>query len=314
MRLRPIAALSVAALSALILSGCAGAGSNDASPTGSPADLCAAAVSSGAATEGITVDGDFGAEPTVTFTSPLEVEGLQSETLTEGDGDALAAGDFVQFALTEYNAETGERNGAVGYTEGEALPVQVSADSVLGQLLGCATIGSRIVATLPATEQAAASIDVIDILDTVPAAASGEEQTPVDGFPTVELATDGEPTITVPDDLATPAETQLEVLKKGDGATVASGDTVLVQYTGVLTDGTVFDSSWANGAPTQFPTTGVVTGFKKALEGQTVGSQVVAVIPAAEGYGDAGQGDSIPGGATLIFVVDILAVAHAAAG
>ena len=50
--------------------------------------------------------------------------------------------------------------------------------------------------------------------------------------------------------------------------------------------GTVFDSSWDKGAPTQFATTDVVPGFKQALEGQTVGSQVVAVIPPADGYGD----------------------------
>ncbi len=94
---------------------------------------------------------------------------------------------------------------------------------------------------------------------------------------------------------------------------VNPGDTVIVQYTGVLYDGgTVFDSSWDKGAPTQFATTAVVPGFKKALEGQTVGSQVLAVIPPADGYGDQAQG-SIPAGATLVFVVDILGVQHAPA-
>ncbi|WP_323825705.1 FKBP-type peptidyl-prolyl cis-trans isomerase, partial [Pseudomonas aeruginosa] len=72
------------------------------------------------------------------------------------------------------------------------------------------------------------------------------------------------------------------------------GDQVIVQYTGALYDGgTVFDSSWTNGAPAEFATTGVVPGFRKALEGQTVGSQVLVVMPASDGYGDQGQG-SIP--------------------
>ncbi|MEV9370133.1 FKBP-type peptidyl-prolyl cis-trans isomerase, partial [Klebsiella pneumoniae] len=48
----------------------------------------------------------------------------------------------------------------------------------------------------------------------------------------------------------------------------------------------------------------------KALEGQTVGSQVLVVMPASDGYGDKGQG-SIPANAPLVFVVDILGVQHA---
>ena len=49
----------------------------------------------------------------------------------------------------------------------------------------------------------------------------------------------------------------------------------------------------------------VVPGFAEALKGQTVGSQVLAVIPPDLAYGDAGQGP-VPGGATLVFVIDIL--------
>lgn len=55
--------------------------------------------------------------------------------------------------------------------------------------------------------------------------------------------------------------------------------------------------------------TGVlIPGFVKALDGETVGSQVIASMPAADGYGVDGNGSSIPGGATLLFVVDILGV------
>nr|WP_246383189.1 FKBP-type peptidyl-prolyl cis-trans isomerase [Microbacterium proteolyticum] len=129
-------------------------------------------------------------------------------------------------------------------------------------------------------------------------------------MPTVTFADDGAPTITVPGTPA-PAETRVENLRKGTGDVVNPGDTVIVQYTGVLYDGgTVFDSSWDRGEPAQFATTGVVPGFKKALEGQTVGSQVVAVIPAVDGYGDQASG-SIPANSALVFVVDILGVQHA---
>jgi len=87
-----------------------------------------------------------------------------------------------------------------------------------------------------------------------------------------------------------------------------------VQYTGVKwSDGTVFDSSWEAGAPTSFQTTGVVDGFRQALEGQTVGSQVVVVIPPAFGYGEGEINDADLKGETLVFVVDILGVEHAPA-
>jgi len=105
------------------------------------------------------------------------------------------------------------------------------------------------------------------------------------------------------------------VLKKGSGPKVAEGDTVTVHYTGVLWSAkTVFDSSWAKGGPVQFLAAdgsktqgGIIPGFANALIGQTVGSQVVTVIPPTLGYGDTAQA-SIPAGSTLIFVADILGI------
>jgi len=86
-------------------------------------------------------------------------------------------------------------------------------------------------------------------------------------------------------------------------------DRVTVHYTGVIWGtGKVFDSSWTKGTPATFQTSGVIPGFGKALVGQKVGSQVIAVIPPADGYGTAGQaGAGISGTDTLVFVVDILA-------
>jgi peptidylprolyl isomerase len=89
---------------------------------------------------------------------------------------------------------------------------------------------------------------------------------------------------------------------------------VTVQYQGVLwRTGKVFDESWGK-SPATFLPSGVVKGFGKALVGHRVGSQVVAVVPPAEGYGKAGQpGAGIKGTDTMVFVVDILA-ANSAAG
>ena len=314
MRIRPLAALSTVALATLLLAGCAGGGGEATpSPTEASADLCDAAAPSGDASDAVKVEGELGAESTATFATPLEITKLERTVIDEGSGDPVKAGDLVQYALTAFNAETGEKLGSVGYAESELLPQQISADNPLGQVIGCSAPGSRFTAAFPATDTNPGEVYVFDFSEVVPTAAWGEEQAPVEGMPTVELDDDGAPTITLPGGDA-PTEVQLTALKLGDGPVVASGDTVLVQYTGVKwSDGSVFDSSWESGAPASFATTGVVPGFQQALEGQTVGSQMLVVIPPAAGYGEGEINDKDLVGETLVFVVDILANQHAPA-
>lgn len=318
-RLRSAVLLSAAAIAALALSGCSADEPDESDPAAE--DLCAAAGASGDAVESLAVDGAAGdgAPEALTIDSPLELEAFQRTVVTEGEGDPLAEGDLVSYALAGYDAETGEAIGKSGYEEGEMLPAQVTAASAYGEVFGCATVGSRIVTVYPAgTDQASgqqtpAQVQVVDVLGTVPSAAWGEQQDPVDGVPAVTLAEDGEPTIEVPEGLKVPEETQITEIKIGDGAEVQDGDTALVQYRGVkASDGEEFDSSWARGEPAPMPTTGVVPGFAKALVGQTVGSQVVAVIPKAEGYHTEGQEENELYDEDLIFVVDILATQHPA--
>ena len=313
-RIRPIAALSAAALSALLLAGCSSA-APDSEPTPSgtespAADLCASAAPSGAISDGIVVTGDAGSVATVEFESPLDITSAERTVVIEGEGDPIESDDFVHYGASIFDASTGELIESGGY-DTTILPVQVSVGVGADQFFGCATEGSRIVMALPGSDQAAASVWVLDVLDKHTAAAWGEPQEPVAGMPTVELAEDGEPTVTIPEGDA-PTEVELATLKEGDGAVVQPGDTVLVHYSGVKwSDGTVFDSSWEAGAPTTFATTGVVDGFKQALEGQTVGSQVLVVVPPAFGYG-ASEGHELQD-ETLVFVVDILGTQSAAA-
>ena len=314
MRIRPLVALSAVALSAVLLAGCSSsAPETDASPSAAPVvDLCSAAAPSGEASDSVTVDGTVGEESTATFTAPLEITTLQTTVIEEGTGDPVESGELVTYALTAFNSETGEKLGSIGYGEDPVLPVQISPDNPVGQILGCAAPGTRVVVAYPPADPNPGQVYVFDFIATVPNAAWGEPQEPVAGMPEVTLADDGAPTIEIPDGDA-PADLELATLKKGDGAVVASGDTVLVQYTGVKwSDGSVFDSSWENGAPASFQTTGVVDGFRQALEGQTVGSQVLVVIPPALGYGEAGSSDNELAGETLVFVVDILGTQHAA--
>lgn len=316
-RFRSAALMSTAAIAALALAGCAGEGpSTDDASTNSEDALCAAAGASGAEVEGLGITGSAadGAPESIDLSDPLDPEEFERAVVTEGDGEQLAEGDFLSYAIAAYDAETGEQIDAAGYDEDDAIqPAQLSSTTQLGVIFGCATVGSRIVTVYPSTTDesgntAAAEIQVIDVLSTPAKKAWGEDQEPVDGMPTVELAESGEPTITIPDGMEVPDTTEVEVLKQGDGATVTENDTAYVQYTGVkVSDGETFDSSWSRDPQvTQFPISGVVAGFQTALIGQKVGSQVVAVIPKDEAYHIEGREDNELYDEDLVFVVDIL--------
>jgi peptidylprolyl isomerase len=115
------------------------------------------------------------------------------------------------------------------------------------------------------------------------------------------------PAIELEESDTAPTEVIIEDTVVGDGAEVAEGDTVEVQYVGLLTDGTQFDASWDNGAAIEFGLDQVITGWGEGLIGMKEGGRRVLVIPAEKGYGATGQG-SIPPNATLVFVVDLVSV------
>lgn len=317
MRTRPIALLSAAAvLSAALLAGCTPTPTESTpSPSASAAvDLCGAKVASGAASDSVTAEGDVGTEPTATFTAPLEVTEPQSTVLEEGSGDPAEAGDLLQFGLTAFDATTGEKVAAQGYND-DLLPQQISPESGVGQLLGCPKAESRYAVAVPAATDGSspALVYIIDVFGTAPTSAWGEPQAPVDGMPTVELDEDGSPTVTLPDGDA-PTEFKMATLKKGDGAVVEAGDQVLVQYHGVSWNtGEVFDESWGKQPFTFTVGSGVVQGFTDAVTGETVGSQIIAILPPAVAYGEGEINDADLKGQTLVFVIDILAVQKASA-
>lgn len=309
MRVRSIAALSVAVASALLLAGCTGPDGTDEAGAGG---MCDAAAPSGAASEGVEVGGAAGAAPTVTFDTPLEVTEVERTVVTEGEGAAVGAGDYVQYALAAFDAASGEQLGVMGY-DAPIQPQQTSPESALGAFFGCATVGSRVVVTLPANESGgeAPAVYVLDLLDATPA----DEWCMPEPFgperPAVEFDEQGAPTVTVPA-VESPAHTNLEVLVAGDGDVVEPGDEVEVHYEGVRwSDGTVFDSSWERGTSLSFATDGVVAGFGRALEGQKVGSTVLVAMPAMCGYGVTGTSQHELDGEALVFVVQILGVGSA---
>ena len=101
---------------------------------------------------------------------------------------------------------------------------------------------------------------------------------------------------------------QYEVLIKGSGAKPNASDQVTVHYHGMLTDGTVFDSSVDRGEPANFGVNQVIPGWIEALQLMSVGDKWKLTIPSELAYGDRGAGGLIGPGATLIFEVELLAI------
>jgi FKBP-type peptidyl-prolyl cis-trans isomerase len=104
------------------------------------------------------------------------------------------------------------------------------------------------------------------------------------------------------------SDLQITDISPGDGATVKRGDTVVVHYTGMLLDGTVFDSSKPRGQPFSFEIGRgmVIKGWDRGLVGMRVGGKRRLVIPPALGYGERGSPPKIPPNAVLTFDVELI--------
>jgi hypothetical protein len=102
-------------------------------------------------------------------------------------------------------------------------------------------------------------------------------------------------------------QTQVQTLHAGDGPVVPNTAKVSVCYMGVDgRDGSVFDSSYERGAAVDFPLSGVVPGFQKAIAGQKVGSTVGVAMTSADGYPDGQPSAGIRPGDTLVFAIKVL--------
>ena len=312
----------------LLLAGCSG---SDEEPTpeesaaaGDPAATGEATADDIAALEAVTLEGEVGAAPTLTFEQPFSVANPVARVETEGDGAPIEDGQSLS---VNYVAVSGDDGSELGSTWEQGAPetlilgdgqiIPALNDALTGQNIGVRVLfaapggeATEETETSPASPAYPATLMAIEVVDarSVPTRAEGEAVAPAPGLPVVTLAEDGQPSIEVPADAVAPTELVTQPLITGSGPVVVSGQTVTFQYSGWLFDGTPFDSSWENGAPftTNIGTGSVIPGWDQAIVGQTVGTQLLLVIPPDLAYGEAGSPPAIPAGATLIFVVDIL--------
>jgi FKBP-type peptidyl-prolyl cis-trans isomerase FklB len=132
------------------------------------------------------------------------------------------------------------------------------------------------------------------------------------GGPAVTKSADGEAFLAAnakKDGVITTASgLQYKVLKSGAGESPKASDQVKVDYTGTLTDGTVFDSSVQRGQPAVFPVGAVIPGWVEALQLMKVGDKWQLFIPAKLAYGDQSPSPVIPANSVLVFEVELLGI------
>ncbi|MBD0673869.1 peptidylprolyl isomerase [Streptomyces sp. CBMA156] len=273
-----------------------------------------------------TVTGDFGAKAEIQVPGEPSDGSFVVKVLSEGNGPKVEKNSWASVDYTAKDWNTG-KDIPSSYDSGNKRQIfQAGTDALipaLDQAVVGKKAGSRLLVVAPPAAafgsqgkpdmSIGAKDDLIFVIDvrnsTAPdAVVSGTVTPPPADFPQVKDNGKKPAEITPVAGAKDPTELKSHVLIKGTGPKVEKGEKVVVQYTGALfSSGKVFDSSLSKGQAFTFPVGGsqVIAGWDQGLEGQTVGSRVELVIPAALGYGDKGQGD-IPPGAALVFVVDIL--------
>lgn len=275
----------------------------------------------GKALNDLSVTGSIGAKPTVNFTTPLSSKVIETKVIKEGSGPAIVGKQYVRFDYTVLNGTTKANLGQSSYDgnggESQFLETETTVDICHG--LSGVKEGSRVAILIPAGVATTEDTDklkktdsvlfVMDIHKVYLQSTSTDVRSTDSGMPSVVFAPDGTPGVTVPKSAA-PKEFKLNTLIDGTGDKIAMGDTVTLNYSGFLWEtGDVFDSSWSKGKPEQFQITegGLISGFVKALVGAKTGSKLVAVLPPELAYGAQGN-STIPGNATLVFVIEVLGI------
>lgn len=314
-RPRRLAALSFAVL--LPLAGLAACGDDGGSGASDPGT---------GGVEALTVEGEVGEEPQVTFDSKVDPGKVESEVVTEGDGEEPAQGDNVLAHIWVGNGYTQEKTYSTYDGAGAPQLFTVGTNTLsepLQEAIDGHPVGSRVVV---ASDAASAFGDqgnpqlgignedgvvfVVDLVSTVADGPSGQDREPAAWAPKLQEK-GGD--VTGLDFAGTPkptGELQQSVLVEGDGEEVQKGQTIYVDYLGQVYGGTKpFDDSYSRGEPASFPigVGQVVPGWDQALVGQKVGSRVVLAIPPELGYGKQGRPEAkIKGTDTMYFVIDIL--------
>jgi peptidylprolyl isomerase len=266
----------------------------------------------------VSVSGSFGKAPKVKVDSPWAIDKTRTKVLDAGNGPVVGEGQSVEVNYYGVNGRTGKtfdesfsRGQPIAFSLAQVVPG--FSKGLVGQRQG-----SRVLIAMPGKDgydpmggNPQAGIEVGDtlifVVDVVGGQLSGPEGATVQpkaGLPTV-TENSGKPEITIPES-APPTALEVQPLIKGKGKKVAANDTITFNYLWVRwSDGKVLEQTYG-AKPATTELSGLLPGMAKGLEGQTVGSRVLLVIPPADGYPDGNATPSVKPGETLVILVDLL--------
>jgi peptidylprolyl isomerase len=189
-----------------------------------------------------------------------------------------------------------------GWMNSGRIGLGLATLAVTGLIAGCGSSGNSNTITLGSENKADNSLIKATETTAAKTPATATAKTPTSG------ALSTEPKVTPP---SGPAPSKLEVkdLIKGTGAEAKAGETVTVNYVGVLSKGgKEFDASWKRKEPFSFGLGKgqVIAGWDQGVVGMKVGGRRELVIPSELAYGAKGSSPTIPANAPLVFVVDLL--------
>lgn len=271
------------------------------------------------------VTGRFGADPLITIPTAKPSSQLIVHTVIPGRGPVVQPDDYVLFNV-QGKVWAGDREVVDSYTDRQpqGLPLQTGLPA--WRHLAGQRVGSRVLMVVPPRygfgrkgdpQANIISTDtlvfVFDLLGALPqhghATGTALPYHPGPGQPQVAEGSHG-PAISIPAKATPPGKLVRQVLIRGHGQPVQAGQTIVVQYTGVVwRTGKVFDSSWTRGFPESFVLGSgqVLPGWEAGLRGLPAGSRVLLSLPPKLGYGQAGHPPDVGAHDTLVFVIDILA-------
>lgn len=264
-----------------------------------------------------------GQVPEVSVPKGLSIDKVAMREAVSGTGDVITNHETLQMRVATYSAANGSlTNQTFSGAKAQAIPLEITdtfaqtSPLPYSKFVG-AKVGSYFVLGVPAqpaNQQSGspareASVEVYYVESAKPYTASDDVVKQLDQenkLPKVTFDDKQVPSLSIPQGVQAPSQLVVKVLKPSTGATVKDTDTVNVYYKGwTWSDGKSFDENYSKGQPFSTPLSGgVIEGWLKGLPGQTVGSTVMLVIPAAMAYGDAKAGSGQPGG-PLVFVVNI---------
>ena len=324
---RPVAtrrtqtALAGLAAGLLLLAGCSSGKSAAKTPAGN--------ASSGAPTADA-----FGVRPNIQVPAGQPDGKLGVKVKIPGDGTKVTDGSVVVLQFAAKLWRDGSDLGS-SYDQGQHPAIEVEGQNQMlagwEQGLKGQAAGSRVELVVPpalafgskgttdgkitinGTDTIIFDIDIVGVYPSVQAdIPAGTGALSDAALPTVATAVGkDDPKVTIPAGKQPPKDAVYKPVIVGKGAQVKKGQTVVVQYEGLVwRTGQIFDSSFSKSKSlfaTRIGVGDVVPGWDEGLVGQTVGSRMLLVVPPDKGYGAQGQPDAgIQGTDTMVFVVDIL--------